>query len=129
MAQIPLKPAALNQLQITAEGKDLYFKLPAVLDFSGAAVDLSVWNDLAFTIRMPQSVRPFYDAAVIALTKGANPTQVIGVADGTTTIKLLETDVNNIPATGSYMIDLTGRVLVGDEYQLIGVGTLNVTKL
>jgi len=111
MATVQLVPAALN-IQIR-RGAQQTFKSSAVLDFSGAAINLSAWDSFAAKLTA-QSPNP----NTADVTFGT----VTGDANGILTLVYDASDLATAPAGGATLI-ISGVHVSGDDSQLLASGS------
>lgn len=115
MAVVPLVPGSIN-IQIQ-RGAYQQFKSTAVLDFAGAAVDLSGW--FSYTAKLvPTSPNP----NTADVTFGT----VTGAASGIATLTVASTDLASNP-TGTAKLLITGVKVSGDNPQLLASGTAQLS--
>lgn len=116
MAVVPLVPATINIAH--RRGAYQQYKSSAVLDFAGAAIDLSAWASMAVKL--------------VAQSPGPNTADVTagtatGSAAGIITVTIASTDLATIPA-GTAQVVITGVHVGGDNPQLLASGSFQLAE-
>jgi hypothetical protein len=116
MAVVALQPATINA-QIR-RGQNQTFKSTAVLDFAGAAINMSGWFSYAAKL-VAQSPNP----NTADVTFGT----VTGNADGTLTLLYDASDLASVPV-GTAQLIITGVHVSGDDSQLLASGSAQLSE-
>lgn len=116
MAFVPLVPGSINVTH--RKGTAQQYRSSAVVDFAGAAIDLSAYDGLA--------------AKLVPLSPGPNTSEiaigtVTGTAAGLCLLTLADTDLANANP-GSAQIVITGAPVNGDDAQLLASGTFQLQE-
>lgn len=115
MAFTALVPASINAN--IRRGAAQAFKSSAVVDFSGAAINLSAYDSLT--------------AKLVALSANPNTADVTfgtvtGDASGILTLTLDASDLASNP-TGTSQLVIIGKPVAGDDFQLLASGSAQLS--
>jgi len=116
MAFVPLVPATANASIVQGLGQQLRFG--PVVTAAGVVVDMSAWFAYKATMAAPQPVPYAQDTDFGTVT---------GDAAGYLYLTTSHTDLATVPA-GSAKLLISAKKLTGDDFQLVGSGTLTVNN-
>lgn len=114
MAFVNLVPVAMNASP--RQGLAQEFQSSPVQTPAGVAVDLSAWNSIIAEVAPPAPL-PYGATAAIGTCTGS--------AAGVLSLVLNSASTSGL-ATGSGNLIIKGKLLVGDDYQLLSAGVLNI---